>query len=244
MVLVALAGLACGAVNAMAGGGSLILFPALLATGMGPLAANVTNSVSTWPGYLGSSYGFRSELEAERSRLPRLAVATLGGSLVGCTLLLITPTAAFDRVVPVLILAAAALLAVQPLVARRVGEPVEHQRSRRFQFAAIFLASLYGGYFGAALGVIFLGVLALTIAEPLRRLNGLKAGLSVVDSTVSLVIFGLFGPVHWAAVAVAAPAALVGGYVGARLARRVDDNVLRVGVVVFAVAVAGYLALT
>ena len=244
MVLVALAGLACGAVNAMAGGGSLILFPALLATGMGPLAANVTNSVSTWPGYLGSSYGFRAELEAERSRLPRLAVATLAGSVVGCTLLLVTPTAAFDRVVPVLIVAAAALLAVQPMVARRVGAPVEHQRSRRFQFAAIFLASVYGGYFGAALGVIFLGVLALTIAEPLRRLNGLKAGLSVVDSTVSLVIFGLFGPVHWVAVAVAAPAALVGGYVGARLARRVDDNVLRVGVVVFAVAVAGYLALT
>ena len=241
----ALAGLACGAVNALAGGGSLILFPALLATGMGPLAANVTNSVSTWPGYLGSSAGFRDELASQRHRLPRLGAATLAGSIVGCVLLLITPAGAFDVIVPVLVLLAALLLAVQPRITRWVGEPVEHHpRARRLQLGAVFAASIYGGYFGAALGVIFLGVLALTIAEPLRRLNGLKAGLSVIDSTVSLVVFGLFGPVHWAAVAIAAPAALLGGYVGARGARRVDDQVLRVGVVVFAVAVAIYLALT
>lgn len=245
MLLVALAGLACGAVNALAGGGSLILFPALIATGMGPLAANVTNSVSTWPGYLGSSLGFREELEAQRHRLPRLAAATLAGSAVGCTLLLVTPPDAFDAIVPVLIVLAAALLAVQPAVARRVGQPVEgHTGARRFQLVAVFAASIYGGYFGAALGVIFLAVLALTIAEPLKRLNGLKAGLSVVDSTVSLVIFGLFGPVEWGAVAIAAPAALAGGYLGAHAARRVDDQVLRIAVVVFAVAVAIYLAVT
>ena len=245
MLLVALAGLACGAVNALAGGGSLILFPALLATGLGPLAANVTNSVSTWPGYLGSSLGFRSELESQRHRLAPLALATLCGSIVGCTLLLVTPPEAFDALVPVLVLLAAGLLAVQPMVAKRVGEPVEqHRGTRRFQLLAVFGASIYGGYFGAALGVIFLSVLALTIAEPLRRLNGLKAGLSVVDSTVSLVIFGLFGPVDWMAVAIAAPAALVGGYVGAHAARRVDDRLLRIGVITLAVAVAIYLAAT
>lgn len=245
VMLVALAGLACGAVNALAGGGSLLLFPALLATGMGPLAANVTNSVSTWPGYLGSSAGFRQELGEQRHRLPRLVLATVAGSAIGCVLVLVTPTDAFDAVVPVLIVLAALLLAIQPRVARWVGEPVEHHpRSRRLQLIGVFAASIYGGYFGAALGVIFLGVLALTIAEPLRRLNALKAGLSIADATVSVVIFGLFGPVHWGAVVVAAPAALVGGYIGARLARRVDERVLRTAVVVFAVAVAAYLAFT
>lgn len=244
MVLLAVAGLACGAVNAVAGGGSLILFPALLATGMGSLAANVTNSVSTWPGYLGSTAGFRPELEAQRHRLPRLAVATIAGSLTGCVLLLVTPASAFDRVVPLLVLVAAGLLAVQPLVAARVSDTAAaHPRMGHAQLAGVFLASIYGGYFGAALGVILLAVLGLTIAEPLRRLNGLKAGLSVVDATVSVIVFGLFGPVHWWAVAVAAPAALVGGYLGARVARRIPDRPLRIGVVVFAVAVAGYLAL-
>lgn len=245
MVLVALAGLACGAINAMAGGGSLVLFPALVATGMGTLAANVTNSVSTWPGYLGSSYGFREEILDQRHRLTRLAVATLLGSIVGCVLLLSTSTEAFDQVVPVLVLFAALLVAIQPFVARRVGEPVEASPwTRRVQVVAIFAASVYGGYFGAALGVVFLGVLSLTIPEGLRRLNGLKAAMSVVDSTVSLVIFGLFGPVQWAAVAIAAPATLIGGYAGAHLSRQVNENVLRIGVVVFSVGLAGYLAFT
>lgn len=245
MLLIALAGLACGAVNALAGGGSLILFPALIAAGLPPRVANMTNSIATWPGYLGSTLGFRDELRTQRHRLPRLAVATLAGSIVGCVLLLVTPPDAFDAVVPLLVLVAAGLLAVQPAVARRVGAPVEdNPKARRFQLVAVFAASIYGGYFGAALGVIFLAVLALTIAEPLKRLNGLKAGLSVVDSTVSVVIFGLFGPVDWAAVAVAAPAALVGGYLGSHAAKRVDDQVLRVSVVVFALVVAVYLAVT
>ena len=245
LLLIALAGLACGAVNALAGGGSLILFPALIATGMGPLAANVTNSVSTWPGYLGSTLGFRPEIEAQRHRLPPLAVATLFGSIIGCVLLLITPPDAFDAIVPLLVVAAALLLAVQPAVALRVGQPVDgHRRTKQLQLGGVFFASIYGGYFGAALGVIFLAVLALTIAEPLKRLNGLKAVLSVVDSTVSLVVFGLFGPVDWVAVAIAAPAALLGGYLGARGARRVDDQVLRTGIVVFAIGVAIVLAVT
>lgn len=239
-----LAGFACGAVNAVAGGGSLILFPALVATGMGTLAANVTNSVSTWPGYVGSVAGFRPELESQRHRLPKLAIATAAGSLTGCVLLLVTPVEAFDRVVPVLVLVAAALLAAQPAVARRVGEAgTGHPRVGHVQIGAVFLAAVYGGYFGAALGVIFLAVLGLTIAEPLRRLNGLKAAMSVVDATVSVVVFGLFGPVRWSAVALAAPAALVGGYLGARVARRIPDRPLRLGVVTFAVAVAIVLAL-
>ncbi len=243
VLLVAVAGLLCGAVNAMAGGGSLLLFPALVATGMGTLAANVTNSVSTWPGYLGSSYGFREELGDQRHRLPKLAAVTVAGSLTGCVVLLVTPENAFDAVVPVLLVVAAGLLALQPAVARRAAQrPMPAGRHDVAQLSAVFLASVYGGYFGAALGVIFLAVLGLTIAEPLRRLNGLKAGLSVVDATVSVVVFSLFGPVQWSAVAVAAPAALVGGYVGARVARRINERVLRGVVVVFALAAAVALA--
>ncbi|MGI8755431.1 MAG: sulfite exporter TauE/SafE family protein [Acidimicrobiales bacterium] len=243
IALVALAGLACGAVNAVAGGGSLILFPALIATGMGTLAANVTNSVATWPGYLGGAYGFREELGSQRHRLPPLVVATLAGSTTGCVLLLVTPSGAFDAIVPVLVAAASLLLAVQPIVARRAGEPTDGSRvHQRAQVVSIFLATIYGGYFGGALGVIVLGVLSLTVPETLRRLNGLKNGLSVVDASVSVVVFGLFGPVQWVAVAVAAPATLVGGYLGARMARRINDRVLRWCVVVFGLGVATYLA--
>jgi uncharacterized membrane protein YfcA len=245
VVLILAAGLACGAVNAVAGGGSLILFPALAATGMGTLAANVTNSVATWPGYLGSVAGFRAELRLHRHRVSRLAVSTVIGSIIGCALLLSTSTEAFDRIVPLLVLLAAALLAVQPAVAKRVGAPVDHgPRMRRAQIVAVGLASIYGGYFGAALGVMFLGVLALTVDAPLRELNGLKAGLSVIDATVSVIVFGVFGPVEWGAVAIAAPATLVGGFVGARMSRRVDDRKLRLAVIGFAVAVAVALLVT
>jgi uncharacterized membrane protein YfcA len=244
LVLVAVAGLACGAINAVAGGGSLVLFPALVATGMGTLAANVTNSVATWPGYLGSAVGFREELGDQRHRLRPLVAVTVAGSTTGCVLLLLTPTSAFDVIVPVLVAGASLLLALQPVVARRAGEPAEHGVGhRRLRFGAVFVATVYGGYFGGALGVILLGVLALTIPDGLRRLNALKTGLSVVDASVSVVVFGLFGPVAWSAVAVAAPTTLVGGYLGARMARRVDDRVLRWCVAVFGLGVAAYLAL-
>jgi uncharacterized membrane protein YfcA len=237
--LVATAGLLCGALNAVAGGGSLILFPALVATGLPTLAANVTNSVATWPGYVGGVAGFWDDLRDQKHRLWPLALATLAGSTTGCVLLLTTPTSAFDKVVPVLVLFASALLAVQPYVKRWVGKARNAAGVRWF---AIFLATIYGGYFGGALGVIMVGVLSLTLADSLRRLNALKGGLSLVDASVSVVIFGLFGPVDWMSVLVAAPSTLVGGYVGARLARRLPDRLLRWCVVVFGIGVAAWLA--
>ncbi len=241
VALIALAGILCGAVNSIAGGGSLILFPAMLATGMPPLAANVTNSVATWPGYAGGVLGFRPELAGQRARMRPLLVATLIGSTTGCVLLLITPAAAFDVVVPLLILLAAALLAVQPWIKGLVGEPREGGRIWTVQFPAMIFATVYGGYFGAALGVIILGVLALTVPDTLRRLNALKGVVSLVDCSISVLIFGIFGPVNWLAVAIAAPTTLIGGYVGARVARRVNETVLRWSVVGLAVAIATYL---
>jgi uncharacterized membrane protein YfcA len=241
VLLVGVAGLLCGAVNALAGGGSLILFPALVATGMGTLPANVTNAVATWPGYLGSVHGFRAELGEQRHHVPPLAAVSAVGALVGSALLLVTPTDAFDAVVPVLVLAAALLLALQPRIAARVAAPGVGAGRHRGREVAVGLAAVYGGYFGAALGVILLGVLGLTIDASLRKLNGLKAAVSLVVASVTLVVFTLLGPVRWGAVAVAAPATLLGGYLGARLARRVPDAVLRASVVVLALGVAAVL---
>lgn len=246
MVLVATAGLACGIVNSIAGGGSLLLFPALLSTGMGSLAANVTNSVATWPGYVGGVAGYRHDLADQRDRLRPLAVATVAGSIVGCTLLLLTPEGAFDVVVPFLVLAATALTALQPwakgrLLARSGSGPTATRAPGRAATFGIGLAAVYGGYFGGALGVIFLAVLGLTVVDALGRLNAAKAVLTLVDASVSVVVFGLFGPVQWAAVALAAPGTLLGGFVGARIARRLDERVLRASVVGFGLVVGIYL---
>lgn len=231
-LLVAVAGLACGIVNSIAGGGSLLLFPALLATGMSPLAANVTNSMATWPGYAGGVFGFRYELRDQGPGLRPMAVATVVGSAFGSALLLLTPEGAFDVVVPFLVLAATALTALQPRARRRLLERRgEAPRAIPTATIGIGLASIYGGYFGGALGVIYIAVLGLTMTDSLRRLNAAKGVLTLVDATVGVLIFAVFGPVQWVAVAVAAPGALVGGFVGAKVARRLDEQALRVGVV-------------
>lgn len=246
IVLLVGAGLVGGAVNAVAGGGSLIVFPALLATGFGTVAANVTNSVAQWPGYLGSTVGFRTELAGQRSRLLALSLSAILGTVAGCVLLLTTPAQAFDAVVPLLVLLASLLLGVQPLIARVTSPPEDSAGPARSipLYVAVFLASIYGGYFGGALGVILIGVLALTVKDSLRRLNALKTALSLVVASVTLAAFGIFGPVDWLAVAIIAPSALVGGFLGAKIARRLNDTVLRWCVVVFGVAVAVYLFVT
>jgi uncharacterized membrane protein YfcA len=241
-VLLGAAGMVAGAVNAVAGGGSLLLFPALVASGYGTLPANVTNSVALWPGYVGGVLGFREELRGQRGRLAGLVLTAVVGAAAGCVLLLSTPDSAFDAVVPFLVLAASLLLALQPRISRLVGEP-RHGTNRKVLYPAVALGAVYGGYFGGALGVILLGVLALTVPDTLRRLNGLKALLSLVVASVTVVAFGLFGPVDWVAVAILAPLTLLGGFLGARLARRLDDRVLRPAVVVFGVVVAVLLFL-
>ena len=233
------AGFLGGGVNAVAGGGSLVVFPALIATGLGPLPANVTNSVALWPGFVGGVVGFRRELAGQRARAAALSVVAAVGSALGCALLLSTPASAFDAVVPFLVLFASLLLAVQPRVARLLGQPsADHRDAGRILYPSVLAASVYGGYFGGALGVILVGTLALTVHDTLRRLNALKGVLQLVVASVTVLVFALFGPVDWAAVAVVAPAALFGGFAGARVARRLNDRVLRRCVVVFGVAVA------
>jgi len=234
--------LLAGAINSIAGGGSLILFPTLVALGLGTVPANVTNSVAQWPGYLGGVVGFREEYAGQRGRLVRFGIVAVLGGTTGSVLLLTTPSSAFDVVVPVLVLLASLLLAVQPLLTRRL-QVEDHEAPRRdpaWLYVALFLAAVYGGYFGGALGVILLAVLGVGLHR-LKLANALKSALSVVTASVTIVVFGLFGPIHWDVVAVAAPASLVGGFIGARIASRIPTTPLRVFIVTFGVAVAIYL---
>jgi uncharacterized membrane protein YfcA len=236
------AGLVAGAVNAVAGGGSLLVFPALLAVGFPPLAANVTNSVAQWPGYVGVVAGARHELPGQGRRLALTSVVSVFGSAVGCVLLLILPAIVFDAVVPVLVLLASALLGLQPWLKRWIPPPEPGMPDRmRVLLPAIFFAAVYGGYFGGALGVILIATLSLCAGDELRRLNATKGVLSLVIGSVSVVIFALRAPVNWAAVGLLAPSTLVGGYLGARLARRLPENVLRTAVVLLGLGVGIYL---
>jgi uncharacterized membrane protein YfcA len=243
VVLIAVAGLLCGMINTVAGGGSLILFPALLATGIPALAANVTNSVAGWPGYIGGVVGFRRELGEQRARLRTLAIVTIAGATTGSVLLLVTPASAFAVLVPGLVLFASVLVGVQPVLKRRLGPPIEGStHARRVLLVSVFAATVYGGYFGGGLGIIVLAVLTLTVPDTLRNLTALKCAVALLNSTVTVVIFGLFGPVRWEAVAIAVPTTLIGGYVGASIARAVNETALRAFIVVFGVTVAIYLA--
>ena len=234
-----------GAINSVAGGGSLILFPTLVALGLPKVDANVTNSVAQWPGYIGGIFGFRDELGGQRPRILRFSVVAVLGGAVGSVLLLTTPSSAFDVVVPVLVLLASLLLAVQPLITRRLrtADDAGTRGDPRWLYVALFLATVYGGYFGGALGVILVGVLG-TALQRLKLANALKSVLSAVTATVTVVVFGLFGPVHWLVVAVAAPASLLGGFLGARVATRIPSTPLRVLIVTFGVVVSIYLFVT
>lgn len=244
-VLIAVAGFLAGGVNAIAGGGSLISFPALVAAGLPTLSANVTNTTAVWPGYLGSALAYRAELRDQGHRLRALAVTAALGAGVGAAILLVAPDAVFDAIVPFLVLAGSVLLALQPRIAKAVLARTEAGGGGQAVqlHAAIFVAAVYGAYFGGGLGVILLAVLGIFVADHLQRLNGLKAAISLLVNTIALLAFALFGPVDWAAVAIVAPASLLGGYVGGRFARRLPPDVLRTTIVVFGVVVAIWLAL-
>lgn len=229
------AAVAAGVVNAVAGGGSLISFPALIAAGMPPVVANVTNTVALCPGYLGATYAQRRDLAGQLLRLRRLLpVAGLGG-LAGALLLLHTSPSLFEGLVPWLILFGSALLAVQePLkgwLTRRL-EHHGHQDSELVSTVPVFLAATYGGYFGAGMSVIVLAVLALTLDDTLTRLNGLKQGLAFATNITSALLFAFSGPVAWGAAFLMAGGSILGGAVGGRLAGSIDPNALRWVVVV------------
>ncbi|MFC6022725.1 sulfite exporter TauE/SafE family protein [Plantactinospora solaniradicis] len=237
-LLLIAAGLAAGTVNAVAGGGSLITFPALIAVGLPPVPATVSNSIAVCPGYLASVVGSRADLP-ERRRLFRLLPGTALGTAAGCALLLSTPARAFELIVPFLVLGATAVLAFQDHLRRLVGHPRElgpRRRGLSVQLMVV-LGAVYGGYFGAALGVMLLAGLALVLDETLARVSAIKNVLSAVVGLTTTAVFAAFGPVDWAAVAVVAPATIGGGYGGAWLVRRLAPTVLKAVIVVFGTAI-------
>lgn len=245
-VVLVLAGGAAGTVNAVAGGGSLISFPALLAIGMPALDANVTNAVAVVPGYAGTSYAYRRELVGQRHRILELGASAVAGAAAGSAILLTAPEAVFDAVVPVLIIASCLLLAAQNRIASfvKARSDAAGRGGTAGLHASTFACGVYGAYFGGGLGVMILAVLGIFIADNLQHLNGLKVVLSLGINAVALVLFGLFGPVDWTAVAVLAPACLAGGYLGGGLARRLSPTALRHAVIVFGLAVAIALIIT
>ncbi|MDQ6650024.1 MAG: sulfite exporter TauE/SafE family protein [Actinomycetota bacterium] len=252
-LVVAGAGLVAGAVNAVAGGGTLVTFPALLAVGNSALVANITSSVGLITGYLGGSIAYREELAGQRHRVRALGVVSVLGGAVGAVVLLVTPTSAFRGIVPFLILASCLLLLAQPrlaaAVARRRDAAEEPEEASDSDVGwplrlLVFLGAVYGSYFGAGLGVVLLGVFGILLADNLQRLNALKGLLSLVINVVGVAIFLLSARVAWADAGILAVTAYAGGLLGVRLARRLKPAVLRYGVVVLGVAVATKLLIS
>lgn len=244
VVLLALAGTGAGAINAIAGGGSLVTFPTLLALGYPPVVANVTNTIAALPGYAGGAWGYRRELSGQGRRMLVLGAVTVVGAVAGSGLLLLGSERTFTAVVPWLVLASTLLLAAQPALTRRLrGSPdaVEPTSARpeRLRWAGLgqLGVAVYGGYFNAGLGIMMLGVLGIALRESLQRLNALKSVLSVVASAVSLVYFAIFATVSWPAAAVMAATGLLGGWLGALIGRRLPVPLLRWSVVTFGLVV-------
>jgi uncharacterized membrane protein YfcA len=250
LAFLALAAAAGGAVNALAGGGTLITFPALIAAGVPPIVANVTNTVALCPGYLGAALAQRSDLAALRAWMRRTLPAAFLGGLAGGAMLLATGERFFDALVPWLILMAAGLVAAQERLrgwlARRAGAAGEAQATTgagsaaRWAVPAVAASAVYGGYFGAGASVIVLAGLGLTIGGPLPRLNALKQSLALAANTAAAALFALTGPVAWRPAIVMAAAGLAGGMAGGRLAGRMSAAWLRrVIVAIGAVAAIG-----
>lgn len=230
--LLAFAALGAGIVNGAAGGGTLLSFPALLAVGYPALSANITSSVGIWTGYLGGAAGYRPEIAAQTDRLRQLGLTGLAGGVLGGVLLLTTPSSFFKVLAPYLLLFSCALFAAQPLLSRQLASRrAEGHGHMGLTQAGVFLASIYGSYFGAGLGVVYLAVLAITLPEPLGRINGLRSLLSLIVNSAAVLVFLTSSHIAWVAAGIMAGGALVGGYLGAHIARRVPTVVLRVIVI-------------
>ncbi len=233
--LILIAGVGAGTINAAVGSGTLITFPTLLAFGVPPVVANVSNTIGLVPGSLAGAWGYRRELAGQRGRILRLGVAALIGGAVGGILLLVLPPGAFEAIVPVLIGLGVVLVITGPRisrwVAKRHGEAPDDGSERWWVWPAIALLGVYGGYFGAAQGVLMIAIIGIGVAESLQRLNALKNILVATTNGISGLIFALVADVDWKIAALIAVGATIGGLLGARIGRRLPPNVLR-GVIV------------
>jgi uncharacterized membrane protein YfcA len=238
IVFLVLGGFGAGIFNGVAGGGSLISFPLLLALGYPALTANVTNTVGIWPGYAGGAAGFRTQISGQRDRLVQLSPVAVLGAVAGAILLLTTPSAVFKDLAPWLVLGASLLFAAQPLLRRALGGSAHSPpRTRPLLLSGgTLVTSIYGGYFGAGLGVMLLAVLGLALPDSILRTSGLRTALSILVNGVAAVVFLIHGGLAWRAVGLLAAGSLVGGWIGARVALAIPAMALRIVVVVVGLA--------
>jgi hypothetical protein len=232
-------GLVAGTINTIVGSGSLITFPTLLAFGFSPIVANVSNTVGLAPGSLSGAIAYRRELEGHRPRLLVLGTASITGGITGAVLLLALPGSVFRHVVPVLILIACLLVALQPRLSHRLADrekPPLHGGAPLF--LAVFATGIYGGYFGAAQGVILMSLLGIFLDDQLQRLNASKNVLALCANGSSAVLFICVTHIAWEAAGLVAAGSIVGGQVGGVLGRRVPAPLLRVLIIIVGVTAA------
>jgi hypothetical protein len=238
-LLIGLAGLAAGTINTVVGSGTLITFPTLLAFGVPPVTANVSNNIGLVPGSMSGAIGYRRELAGQRGRVLRLAVASVIGGVAGAVLLLTLDEDAFAAIVPVLILIGLTMVVLQPRITRwivarreRTGGHPSGPTGSWWVWPLVLLTGVYGGYFGAAQGVLLMAVMGIGIQETLQRLNGVKNVLAMLVNLVAGTVFAFVADVDWLVVALIGMGSMIGGQLGATVGRRLPDPVLRVTIVV------------
>ncbi|MFE5197467.1 sulfite exporter TauE/SafE family protein [Streptomyces sp. NPDC056601] len=249
MVAVCAAGVGAGAINTAVGSGTLITFPVLLATGLPPVTATVSNALGLIPGSVSGAIGYRAELRGQRRRILKLGAGAVLGGLVGATLLLTLPAAAFETIVPVLVGLAVVLVALQPLISGLVRRRRERSGARPrgdagpLLVTSLTLASVYGGYFSAAQGILYVALMGMLLDEPLQRLNAVKNVLVALVNAVAALFFLFVADFDWTAVLLVAAGSAVGGQLGATAGRRLSPRVLRALVVTVGTFAVGQLLL-
>jgi hypothetical protein len=236
VVAILLAGCAAGTINTIVGSGTLITFPTLLAFGVPPVTANVSNTIGLVPGTLSAVVGYRAELAGQRPRLLRLGTASLLGSIAGATLLLVLPSEAFDAIVPALVGIGVLLVVLGPRIQRWVAARAEARgglpdHGALWVWPAVLVAGVYGGYFGAAQGVLLIAILGIGVADTLQRHNATKNVLALLVNLVAALVFIAVAHVDWLVAGLIAVGSVIGGQIGSTVGRRLPPNVLR-GVIV------------
>jgi uncharacterized membrane protein YfcA len=237
--------MAAGTINTVVGSGTLITFPVLLAFGYAPVTANVSNTLGLVPGSAAGAYGYRAELEGQWRRTARLSVASLTGAVTGAILLLELPASAFKAIVPVFIAIALGLIVFQPRISRALAERGQRPTARAGGLVMLgaFGTGVYGGYFGAAQGILLLAILGLGLDEGLQRINAVKNVLAGATNAVAAVVFLIAAHIAWAPALLIAVGATAGGVLGARIGRRLPPGVLRAVIVVVGVTAIAQLVL-
>jgi uncharacterized membrane protein YfcA len=246
-VAVLLAGVAAGTINTVVGSGTLITFPMLLAVGLSPVTANISNTIGLAPGSASGAWGYRAELVGQRARLVRLASASLVGGIAGAVLLLTLPSSAFDAIVPVLIALGVLLVILGPRISARVAARAEARgglphHGAGWVWPAVGAAGVYGGYFGAAQGVLLMAILGIGVDDTLQRHNATKNVLAAIVNGIAALMFIVVAHVDWRAAGLIAVGSVIGGQLGATVGRRLSPNLLRgLIVVVGVVALVSFL---